>query len=88
MKKVLDMALFSLAIVGLCSVEGNSANDCNVPAAAPAAGHGEHHWHGADPTHFMTHLALHEAGEDGADASWGELVSDAEYGAAPSQERP
>jgi quercetin dioxygenase-like cupin family protein len=45
---------------------------------------GEDHWHGADASHFMTHLALHEAGEDGVDAAWGEQVSDEEYGAAPS----
>jgi hypothetical protein len=32
----------------------------------------------------MTHLALHEAGEDGADAVWGDHVSDEEYGSAPA----
>ncbi len=42
---------------------------------------GEDHWHGADAAHFMTHLALHEAGEDGVDAEWGEQVTDAEYNA-------
>jgi quercetin dioxygenase-like cupin family protein len=45
---------------------------------------GEDHWHGADATHFMTHLALHEAGEDGSDASWGDQVSEEEYGSAPA----
>src|SRR5437870_8251246 len=35
---------------------------------------GEDHWHGADASHFMTHLALHEAGEDGTEAAWGEHV--------------
>jgi len=40
---------------------------------------GEEHWHGADDTHFMTHLALHEADDDGADAEWGNQVTDAEY---------
>jgi quercetin dioxygenase-like cupin family protein len=41
---------------------------------------GEEHWHGAGPEHFMTHLALQLADEDGNDASWGEHVTDEEYG--------
>jgi quercetin dioxygenase-like cupin family protein len=44
---------------------------------------GEEHWHGAAPHWFMTHLALHEAGEDGADAQWGPHVTDDEYLARP-----
>lgn len=40
---------------------------------------GEWHWHGAVPDRFMTHLALWEAGVDGAEAEWGALVSDDEY---------
>ena len=40
---------------------------------APA---GEEHWHGARPDHFMTHLSI----TDG-DATWGDHVTDAEYGA-------
>jgi quercetin dioxygenase-like cupin family protein len=42
----------------------------------------EDHWHGAAPGHFMTHLALHEVGDDGADAQWGEHVTDEEAGTA------
>jgi quercetin dioxygenase-like cupin family protein len=42
-------------------------------------GPGELHWHGAAPGHFMTHIALQMSGEDGSDANWGELVSDAEF---------
>lgn len=45
---------------------------------------GEDHWHGADASNFMTHLALQEAGEDGVDAAWGELVSDEEYAGGAS----
>ena len=40
---------------------------------------GEEHWHGAAPGSFMTHLALQEVDADGADATWLELVTDAEY---------
>ncbi len=45
---------------------------------------GEDHWHGADGSNFMTHLALHEASQDGVDAEWGDLVSDEEYSATGS----
>src|SRR5438309_4891351 len=45
---------------------------------------GEEHWHGAAPTRFMTHLAMVEVDDEGKPATWGEPVSDEEYGAAPS----
>jgi len=44
---------------------------------------GEHHWHGATANRFMTHVALLEVGDDGAPATWGDHVTDEEYGAAP-----
>ena len=44
---------------------------------------GEWHWHGAAPDQFMTHLAMWEVADDGADAEWGEHVTDAEYGTRP-----
>jgi quercetin dioxygenase-like cupin family protein len=44
---------------------------------------GEEHWHGAAPEAFMTHLVVHEAGDDGADAEWGAQVTDEEYRAQP-----
>ncbi len=43
---------------------------------------GEWHWHGAAPDHFMTHLAVFEAGDDGAESAWGEQIPDRDYGAA------
>ncbi|MCL5048330.1 MAG: cupin domain-containing protein [Firmicutes bacterium] len=39
----------------------------------------EEHWHGAHPKHFMAHLAIHGADEDGNTAVWLEHVSDEEY---------
>jgi quercetin dioxygenase-like cupin family protein len=44
---------------------------------------GEDHWHGAAPTRFMTHLAMLEVDDEGNAATWGDHVSDEEYGAAP-----
>jgi len=45
---------------------------------------GEEHWHGAAPDRVMTHLAMFEVGDDGTPATWGDHVTDEEYGAAPS----
>jgi quercetin dioxygenase-like cupin family protein len=47
---------------------------------------GEHHWHGAAPTRFMTHLAMLELDDKGNSATWGDHVTDAEYAAAPAIE--
>ena len=44
---------------------------------------GEEHWHGAAPNRFMTHLAMQDVDDQGNAATWGDHVSDEEYGAAP-----
>ena len=44
---------------------------------------GEWHWHGAAPDHFMTHLTVYEAADDGSEAEWGDHVSDEEYVRTP-----
>ncbi len=44
----------------------------------------EEHWHGAAPDRFMTHIAMQQVDEEGNAASWGEHVTDDEYGAAPA----
>ncbi len=46
----------------------------------------EEHWHGAAPLRFMTHIAMLQVDDDGSSATWGDHVTDAEYGAAPSTE--
>jgi quercetin dioxygenase-like cupin family protein len=43
----------------------------------------EEHWHGASPSHLMTHIAIQEADDEGIPAHWGEHVSDEEYRAEP-----
>ena len=45
---------------------------------------GEVHWHGAAPNRFMTHLAMVVVDDDGNAATWGDHVTDEEYGAAPA----
>jgi quercetin dioxygenase-like cupin family protein len=44
---------------------------------------GEHHWHGASANRFMTHVAIFQLDDAGNGATWGEHVTDEEYGAAP-----
>ena len=47
---------------------------------------GETHWHGAAPGRFMSHLSLVEVDDEGNAASWGEQVTDGEYGTSPLSE--
>ena len=44
---------------------------------------GEHHWHGAASTRFMTHIAMLDVDDKGNNATWGDQVSDEEYASAP-----
>jgi quercetin dioxygenase-like cupin family protein len=68
--------------VGLCQREGG-------PIEVIRAGDrvffepGENHWHGAAASRFMTHIAMHQADDSGSVVTWGEHVTDDEYGAAP-----
>jgi quercetin dioxygenase-like cupin family protein len=40
---------------------------------------GERHWHGADASHTMVHLAIQEADQNGVSVVWLEHVSEEEY---------
>jgi quercetin dioxygenase-like cupin family protein len=44
----------------------------------------EDHWHGATPTRFMTHISMLEVDDEGHSATWGDHVTDEEYGASAS----
>jgi quercetin dioxygenase-like cupin family protein len=44
---------------------------------------GEEHWHGAALDRFMTHLAMVQVDDEGTSATWGDLVTDEEYGRQP-----
>ena len=47
---------------------------------------GEEHWHGASPDRLMSHLSVLEVGDDGNSASWGDHVTDDEYGLEPDSD--
>jgi len=72
--------------VGLIQARGETALEMSAgdTVATPA---GEWHWHGAAPDHFMTHLAVWEAGADGKETTWGDKVTDAEYTQAAREAR-
>ena len=42
---------------------------------------GEEHWHGAAPDRFMIHIAMLDVDEEGANATWGDHVTEEEYAA-------
>ena len=68
--------------VGLCQRRGGRIEVIR-PGDSVFFEPGEEHWHGAAPGRFMTHLAMQEADETGSPVTWGEHVSDEEYGSAP-----
>ena len=75
--------IYVLEGVGLCQRRGGSIEVIR-PGDRVFFQPGEDHWHGAAPTRFMTHLAMVEVDDEGHPATWGERVTDEEYGAAPA----
>ena len=69
--------------LGLCQSRGDPIEVIR-PGDAVFFAPGEEHWHGAAPDRLMTHIAIQVADEDGSPATWGEHVTDEEYGAAPA----
>jgi quercetin dioxygenase-like cupin family protein len=67
--------------VGLCQRRGGEIEVIR-PGDSVFFESGEDHWHGAAPDRFMTHLAMQEADDSGSPVSWGEHVTDEEYGEA------
>ncbi len=65
--------------VGLCQCRGGPIEVIR-PGDRVFFEPGEKHWHGAGPNRFMTHLAMLEVDDKGNSATWGEHVTDEEYG--------
>jgi quercetin dioxygenase-like cupin family protein len=68
--------------VGLCQRRGGAVEVIR-PGDRVFFEPGEDHWHGAAPNRFMVHLAMQQVDDEGTAATWGDHVSDEEYGAAP-----
>jgi len=75
--------IYVLEGVGLCQRRGGPIEEIR-PGDRVFFEPGEEHWHGASPTRFMTHIAMLQVDDEGNSATWGDHVSDAEYGAAPA----
>lgn len=75
--------IFVIEGVGRCQREGGPVESIK-PGDRVFFEPGENHWHGAAPTRLMTHIAMHQVDEHGNAVTWGEPVSDEDYGAAPA----
>jgi len=73
--------LFVISGLGWVQLEGEPAQVIR-PGDVVAIAAGENHWHGAEASHTMVHIALQEGDENGVAVTWGKPVSDEEYPAA------
>jgi quercetin dioxygenase-like cupin family protein len=73
--------IFVLEGVGHCQREGGEVEEIR-PGDRVFFEPGENHWHGAAPNRFMLHIAIHQADNSGSTVTWGEPVSDDQYGQA------
>ncbi len=74
--------IYVLEGLGLCQRRGGPVEAIR-PGDRVFFEPGEEHWHGASPSRFMTHLALLQVDDEGSSATWGDHVTDEEYGTAP-----
>jgi quercetin dioxygenase-like cupin family protein len=72
--------IYVLEGVGRCGRRGGPVEEIR-PGDRVFFEPGEEHWHGAAPDRFMTHIAIHQVDDEGNAATWGDHVTDAEYGA-------
>jgi quercetin dioxygenase-like cupin family protein len=80
----LGQTIFVTEGIGLCQREGE-AIEIIRPGGRVYFEPDEKHWHGATANRFMTHIAMQEVDDVGSPVTWGERVSDDEYGAAPTR---
>ena len=76
----LGQTIFVIEGLGLCQHRGGPVEEIR-PGDRVWFEPGEDHWHGAAPDRFMAHIAIQEVDESGSPVTWGEHVTDAEYGA-------
>jgi quercetin dioxygenase-like cupin family protein len=67
--------------VGRCQRDGGPVEEIR-PGDRVFFAPGESHWHGAAPDRLMVHIAMHQHDGSGEHVSWGEPVTDEQYGAA------
>ena len=75
--------IFVVEGVGLCQHDGGPVEVIR-PGDRVFFEAGENHWHGAAPNRFMVHIAMQQNDESGSPVTWGEHVTDEQYGASPT----
>jgi quercetin dioxygenase-like cupin family protein len=76
----LGQTIYVIEGIGRCQREGGPI-EVIKPGDSVHFEAGENHWHGAAPNRLMTHIAMHEADDNGSAVTWGEHVTDAQYAA-------
>jgi quercetin dioxygenase-like cupin family protein len=76
----LGQTIFVTEGVGVCQRRGGQVEEIR-PGDRVFFEPGEEHWHGASPNRFMAHIAMQQVDDAGNAATWGEHVTDEEYGA-------
>ncbi len=76
----LGQTIFVTEGVGRCQREGGPVEEIR-PGDRVFFEPGENHWHGAAPDRFMAHVAMQQVDDDGSAVTWGQHVSDQDYGA-------
>ena len=72
--------IFVLEGVGLAQRRGGAVEVIR-PGDCVFFESGEVHWHGATASRFMAHIAMVQVDDEGNSATWGDPVTDEEYGA-------
>ena len=76
----LSQTVFVTEGVGLCQRRGGPVEVIR-PGDRVFFEPNENHWHGAAPDRFMVHIAMQQNDESGSPVTWGEHVTDEQYGA-------
>ena len=73
--------IYVLEGIGLCQRRGGPVEVIR-PGDRVFFEPGEEHWHGASPSRLMLHIAMLQVDGEGNAATWGDHVTDEEYGRA------
>ncbi len=79
----LGQTIFVTEGIGRCQREGGPVVEIR-PGDRVFFAPDENHWHGAAPARFMAHVAIQEADETGSPVTWGEHVTEEQYGTEPT----
>ncbi|QHN04440.1 cupin domain-containing protein [Granulicella sp. WH15] len=76
--------LYVVSGIGWVQLQGEAARVIRAGDVV-VIGPGEVHWHGAEKSRTMVHLAMQEANETGVNVVWGEPVTEEQYALVSDQ---